>query len=183
VGEDSEKPHVPLFPLYNNVAVKCGFSFSRELERHARVKGKLAASDHLRAGGKAFSTWIRTPKFGELTGIGCGFRLSARLIGKRDGNKSHMRFRDILDRTPDDGSSRITGSAAKSNLFDEPPVGWTRLHECHSSNSPASASFVVRLSLVVYDRVRTRSQSAAGHRCRPPQPRESQSPCRHAEDG
>jgi len=104
------------------VAVKdAGFLF-RELDV-IRVKGKLQPVMIYELVGK-LSELKQDPKFMELQERLRNFASARELYRKRDWEQAQHAFQDILDRTPDDGPSRMYWKRCQEYLFDEPPVGW-----------------------------------------------------------
>jgi adenylate cyclase len=98
-----------------------GFLF-RELDI-IRVKGKLQPVMIYELVGK-LSELKQDPKFMELQERLRNFASARELYRKRDWEQAQHAFQDILDRTPDDGPSRMYWKRCQEYLFDEPPVGW-----------------------------------------------------------
>ena len=98
-----------------------GFLF-RELDI-IRVKGKLQPVTIYELVGK-LSELGRDPKFKELEQRLQDFAAARQLYRKREWEQAQHAFQEILDRTPDDGPSRMYWKRCQEYLFDEPPVGW-----------------------------------------------------------
>ncbi len=98
-----------------------GFLF-RELDI-IRVKGKLQPVMIYELVGK-LSELEQDPKFLELQERLRNFASARELYRKRDWEQAQHAFQDILNRTPDDGPSRMYWKRCQEYLFDEPPVGW-----------------------------------------------------------
>jgi hypothetical protein len=52
------------------------------------------------------------------------FAAARELYRKRYWEQAQHAFQEILDRTPDDGPSRMYWKRCQEYLFDEPPIGW-----------------------------------------------------------
>jgi adenylate cyclase len=103
-------------------AVKdAGFLF-RELDI-IRVKGKLQPVTIYELVGK-LADLQPDPKFTELQQRLREFAAARELYRRRDWQQAQHAFQEILDRTPDDGPSRMYWKRCQEYLFDEPPVGW-----------------------------------------------------------
>jgi len=103
-------------------AVKgAGFLF-RELDI-IRVKGKLQPVTIYELVGK-LADLQQDPKFTELQQRLREFAAARELYRRRDWQQAQHAFQEILDRTPDDGPSRMYWKRCQEYLFDEPPVGW-----------------------------------------------------------
>ncbi|HEV8075972.1 MAG TPA: adenylate/guanylate cyclase domain-containing protein, partial [Candidatus Acidoferrum sp.] len=98
-----------------------GFLF-RELDI-IRVKGKLQPVTIYELVGQ-LSELQQDPKFGELRQRLQDFAAARELYRKRDWEQAQHAFQEILNRTPDDGPSRMYWKRCQEYLFDEPPVGW-----------------------------------------------------------
>ena len=103
-------------------AVKdAGFLF-RELDI-IRVKGKLQPVTIYELVGK-LADLQQDPKFPELQQRLREFAAARELYRRRDWGQAQHALQNILDRTPDDGPSRMYWKRCQEYLFDEPPVGW-----------------------------------------------------------
>ncbi len=103
-------------------AVKdAGFLF-RELDI-IRVKGKLQPVTIYELVGKVLEL-EQDPKFKELQQRLQDFAAARQLYRKREWEQAQHAFQEILNRTPDDGPSRMYWKRCQEYLFDEPPVGW-----------------------------------------------------------
>jgi adenylate cyclase len=103
-------------------AVKdAGFLF-RELDI-IRVKGKLQPVTIYELVGK-LSELEQEPTFGELRQRLQNFAAAREFYRSRHWEQAQHAFQEILDRTPDDGPSRMYWKRCQEYLFDEPPVGW-----------------------------------------------------------
>jgi adenylate cyclase len=103
-------------------AVKdAGFLF-RELDI-IRVKGKLQPVTIYELLGK-LADLQQDPKFTELQQRLREFAAARELYRRRDWGQAQHALQNILDRTPDDGPSRMYWKRCQEYLFDEPPVGW-----------------------------------------------------------
>ena len=98
-----------------------GFLF-RELDI-IRVKGKLQPVTIYELVGK-LSELEQEPNFDELKQRLQNFSAARQLYRKRDWEQAQHAFQEILDRTPDDGPSRMYWKRCQEYLFDEPPIGW-----------------------------------------------------------
>jgi adenylate cyclase len=98
-----------------------GFLF-RELDI-IRVKGKLQPVTIHELVGK-LSELQQDSKFEELQQRLRDFAAARQLYRKRDWEQAQHAFQEILDRTPDDGPSRMYWKRCQEYLFDEPPIGW-----------------------------------------------------------
>jgi adenylate cyclase len=98
-----------------------GFLF-RELDI-IRVKGKLQPVMIYELVGKV-SELEQDPKFKELQQRLQDFAAARQLYRKRDWERAQHAFQEILNRTPDDGPSRMYWKRCQEYLFDEPPIGW-----------------------------------------------------------
>jgi len=98
-----------------------GFLF-RELDI-IRVKGKLQPVTIHELVGK-LSELEQDPKYEELQQRLHDFAAARELYRKRQWEQAQHAFQEILDRTPDDGPSRMYWKRCQEYLFDEPPVGW-----------------------------------------------------------
>jgi len=104
------------------VAVKdAGFLF-RELDI-IRVKGKLQPVTIYELMGK-LSELEQDPKFKELRERLQDFAAARQLYRNREWEQAQHAFQEILNRTPDDGPSRMYWKRCQEYLFDEPPIGW-----------------------------------------------------------
>ena len=105
-----------------HMAVKdAGFLF-RELDI-IRVKGKLQPVTIYELVGK-LSHLERDSGYSELKQRLQDFAAALQLYRKRNWEQAQHLFQEILDRTPDDGPSRMYWKRCQEYLFDEPPVGW-----------------------------------------------------------
>jgi adenylate cyclase len=98
-----------------------GFLF-RELDI-IRVKGKLQPVTIYELVGK-LAELEEDSKFKELQQRLQDFAAARQLYRKRDWELAQHAFQEILDRTPDDGPSRMYWKRCQEYLFDEPPIGW-----------------------------------------------------------
>ncbi len=98
-----------------------GFLF-RELDI-IRVKGKLQPVTIYELVGK-LSELEQESNYNDLKQRLQDFASARGLYRKRDWEQAQHTFQDILDRTPDDGPSRMYWKRCQEYLFDEPPVGW-----------------------------------------------------------
>ena len=98
-----------------------GFLF-RELDI-IRVKGKLQPVMIHELVGKR-SELEQDPNFMTLQQRLRDFAAARELYRKRNWEQAQHAFQAILDRTPDDGPSRMYWKRCQEYLFDEPPVGW-----------------------------------------------------------
>ncbi|HET6930478.1 MAG TPA: adenylate/guanylate cyclase domain-containing protein [Candidatus Acidoferrum sp.] len=98
-----------------------GFLF-RELDV-IRVKGKLQPVTIYELVGN-LSELERDPGYSELKQRLKDFAAARELYRKRDWEQAQHAFQEILNRTPDDGPSRMYWKRCQEYLFDEPPVGW-----------------------------------------------------------
>ncbi|HTA59097.1 MAG TPA: adenylate/guanylate cyclase domain-containing protein, partial [Candidatus Baltobacteraceae bacterium] len=105
-----------------HMAVKdAGFLF-RELDI-IRVKGKLQPVTIYELVGK-LSQLEQDSGYSELKQRLQDFAAALQLYRKRDWEQAQHTFQEILDRTPDDGPSRMYWKRCQEYLFDEPPIGW-----------------------------------------------------------
>src|SRR5260221_10914343 len=105
-----------------HTAVKdAGFLF-RELDI-IRVKGKLQPVTIYELVGK-LSQLEQDSGYSELKQRLQDFAAALQLYRKRDWEQAQRTFQEILDRTPDDGPSRMYWKRCQEYLFDEPPIGW-----------------------------------------------------------
>jgi adenylate cyclase len=98
-----------------------GFLF-RELDI-IRVKGKLQPVTIYELVGN-LSELEHDPGYSELKQRLKDFAAARELYRKRDWEQAQHAFQEILNRTPDDGPSRMYWKRCQEYLFDEPPVGW-----------------------------------------------------------
>jgi adenylate cyclase len=98
-----------------------GFLF-RELDI-IRVKGKLQPVTIYELVGN-LSELGHDPGYSELRQRLKDFAAARELYRKRDWEQAQHAFQEILNRTPDDGPSRMYWKRCQEYLFDEPPVGW-----------------------------------------------------------
>jgi adenylate cyclase len=98
-----------------------GFLF-RELDI-IRVKGKLQPVTIYELVGK-LSELEQESNYNDLKQLLQDFTAARELYRKRDWEQAQHAFQDILDRTPDDGPSRMYWKRCQEYLFDEPPIGW-----------------------------------------------------------
>ena len=98
-----------------------GFLF-RELDI-IRVKGKLQPVTIYELVGK-LSELEQEPNYNELKQRLHDFTAARQLYRERDWENAQHAFQAILDRTPDDGPSRMYWKRCQEYLFDEPPIGW-----------------------------------------------------------
>ncbi|HEV2103287.1 MAG TPA: adenylate/guanylate cyclase domain-containing protein [Candidatus Acidoferrum sp.] len=98
-----------------------GFLF-RELDI-IRVKGKLQPVTIYELVGK-LSELEQESHYNELKQRLQDFNAARQLYRKRDWEQAQHAFQDILNRTPDDGPSRMYWKRCQEYLFDEPPIGW-----------------------------------------------------------
>jgi adenylate cyclase len=98
-----------------------GFLF-RELDI-IRVKGKLQPVTIYELVGN-LSELEHDPAYNELKQRLKDFAAARELYRKRDWEQAQHAFQEILNRTPDDGPSRMYWKRCQEYLFDEPPLGW-----------------------------------------------------------
>jgi adenylate cyclase len=98
-----------------------GFLF-RELDI-IRVKGKLQPVTIYELVGK-LSELEQESNYNDLKQRLQDFAAARQLYRKRDWEQAQHAFQEILDRTPDDGPSRMYWKRCQEYLFDEPPIGW-----------------------------------------------------------
>ena len=98
-----------------------GFLF-RELDI-IRVKGKLQPVTIHELVGKV-AELEQEPAYNDLKQRLQDFTAARQLYRKRDWEQAQHAFQEILDRTPDDGPSRMYWKRCQEYLFDEPPIGW-----------------------------------------------------------
>jgi adenylate cyclase len=98
-----------------------GFLF-RELDI-IRVKGKLQPVTIYELVGMLSELELAT-NYNELKQRLQDFAAARELYRKRNWEQAQHAFQEILDRTPDDGPSRMYWKRCQEYLFDEPPVGW-----------------------------------------------------------
>ncbi|HWN74151.1 MAG TPA: adenylate/guanylate cyclase domain-containing protein [Candidatus Udaeobacter sp.] len=98
-----------------------GFLF-RELDI-IRVKGKLQPVTIYELVGK-LSELEQETNYNDLKQRLQDFTAARQLYRKRDWEQAQHAFQEILDRTPDDGPSRMYWKRCQEYLFDEPPIGW-----------------------------------------------------------
>jgi adenylate cyclase len=98
-----------------------GFLF-RELDI-IRVKGKLQPVTIYELVGN-LSELEHDAGYSQLKQRLKDFAAARELYRKRDWEQAQHAFQEILNRTPDDGPSRMYWKRCQEYLFDEPPVGW-----------------------------------------------------------
>jgi len=98
-----------------------GFLF-RELDI-IRVKGKLQPVTIYELMGK-LSELEQEHNYKDLKRRLQDFAVARDLYRKRDWEQAQLAFQEILNRTPDDGPSRMYWKRCQEYLFDEPPLGW-----------------------------------------------------------
>jgi adenylate cyclase len=103
-------------------AVKDAGYLFRELDV-IRVKGKLQPVMIYELVGN-LSELQQEPKFEELQRRLQDFAAARQLYRSREWEQAQHAFQEILNRTPDDGPSRMYWKRCQEYLFDEPPVGW-----------------------------------------------------------
>src|SRR5579859_1709589 len=104
------------------MTVKDALPIFRELDI-IRVKGKLQPATIYELVGK-LSELEQDPGYSELNQRLQAFTAARKLYRKREWEQAQHAFQDILDRTPDEGPSRMYWKRCQEYLFDEPPVGW-----------------------------------------------------------
>src|ERR1700676_4024731 len=103
-------------------AVKNAEFLFRELDI-IRVKGKLQPVTIYELMGK-LSELAQDPSYKALKQRLRDFAAARELYRMRHWEQAQHAFQEILDRTPDDGPSRMYWKRCQEYLFDEPPVGW-----------------------------------------------------------
>jgi len=98
-----------------------GYLF-RELDI-IRVKGKLQPVTIYELVG-SLSELEKEPGFAEFQQRLSDFAAARALYSKRRWEEAQHAFQEILDRTPEDGPSRMYWKRCQEYLFDDPPVGW-----------------------------------------------------------
>jgi adenylate cyclase len=98
-----------------------GFLF-RELDI-IRVKGKLQPVTIYELVGK-LADLEQDPAYNNLKQRLQDFAAARKLYRMRNWEQAQHAFQKILDRTPDDGPSRMYWKRCQEYLFDEPPIGW-----------------------------------------------------------